>query len=308
MKSLIISFLSLPVMGGLVGAAGPIEIPKRVLDRERAITNRLEEAAAQTNLTRLENIAGLVGRSHCFAAGCVVSWGANGSGQATGLTKSDFMGRRVLVAGQPLTNAVAVAAGYAHALALRSDGTVSSWGRHDVPIPKDLNDVIAVAAGGSRFQRNVALKRDGRVVAWGSDGNRMPPEGLSNVVAIAAGEHHSLALKRDGAVVGWGGNGSGEAVGVATTQQPYVASGFVTIDGALLNDAVVIAAGNEYGILGTACRYSLAIRKNGTLVAWGQRGSGSVDPPAWLSNVVAIAAGQNFCLAVEDSDLKQSQR
>jgi len=46
-----------------------------------------------------------------------------------------------------------------------------------------------------------ALKSDGTVATWGAC--LYPPTGLSNVVAIAAGNGHSLALKEDGTVVGW---------------------------------------------------------------------------------------------------------
>ena len=38
----------------------------------------------------------------------------------------------------------------------------------------------------------------------------MVPSGLSNVMAIAAGEFHSLAIKSDGTVVGWGDNWGAE--------------------------------------------------------------------------------------------------
>jgi acyl dehydratase len=43
------------------------------------------------------------------------------------------------------------------------------------------------------------------VVAWGDNsyGQTTVPEGLTQVVAIAAGVHHSLALKVDGTVVAW---------------------------------------------------------------------------------------------------------
>ena len=36
------------------------------------------------------------------------------------------------------------------------------------------------------------------------------PAGLSNVVAIGAGESHSLALKRDGTLLAWGDNSFGQ--------------------------------------------------------------------------------------------------
>jgi len=53
----------------------------------------------------------------------------------------------------------------------------------------------------------VALKSDGTVVAWGAgglgqsgfghEGQTTVPAGLIGVVAIAAGERHTLALKLD---------------------------------------------------------------------------------------------------------------
>ena len=53
----------------------------------------------------------------------------------------------------------------------------------------------------------------GTVVAWGSNsaGESTVPAGLTGVVAVAAGEQHSLALKRDGTVVAWGYNSDGQA-------------------------------------------------------------------------------------------------
>ena len=55
-----------------------------------------------------------------------------------------------------------------------------------------------------------ALKADGTVAARGADryGQASVPPGLGNVVAVAAGEYHSLALRADGAVVAWGAGGT----------------------------------------------------------------------------------------------------
>ncbi|MSU41090.1 MAG: hypothetical protein EXS28_05160, partial [Pedosphaera sp.] len=45
----------------------------------------------------------------------------------------------------------------------------------------------------------VALKQDDTVVAWGynNEGQTTVPAGLSGVVAIAAGEYHTVALRVD---------------------------------------------------------------------------------------------------------------
>ena len=56
---------------------------------------------------------------------------------------------------------------------------------------------------------SLALKTDGTVIAWGDNrqGQIIIPEGLSNVVAIAAGGFHNVALLQNGTVVTWGSYG-----------------------------------------------------------------------------------------------------
>lgn len=137
--------------------------------------------------------------------GTVVAWGWNGVGQTD--------------VPPGLTNVVAIDASGLHSLALKADGTVVAWGFNEVgqiDVPVDLSNVVALGGG---LEHNLALKSDGTVVGWGSNaawandecqfvGNpdcvREPvgqiniPVGLSNVVAVAAGNFHSLALKTDG--------------------------------------------------------------------------------------------------------------
>src|SRR5437762_1524718 len=101
----------------------------------------------------------------------IVAWGNNITGQGIGVSSwdsSDVIGT-VSLAGQKLSDASAIAAGDFHALALRPDGSVISWGFNDkgqATAPPALRGVVAIAAG-SRF--SVALTREGRVVAWGSN-------------------------------------------------------------------------------------------------------------------------------------------
>ena len=135
--------------------------------------------------------------------------------------------------------------GGTHSLALKADGTVVGWGDNgfgETNIPAGLTNVVAIAAGN---YHSLALKADGTVVGWGNNGNGEIniPAGLTNVVAIAAGSEHSLALKADGTVVGWGFNYDGEATGVPNTAAPYFSSGTVTIAGQPLTNVVAIAAG-----------------------------------------------------------------
>jgi hypothetical protein len=61
--------------------------------------------------------------------------------------------------------------------------------------------------------------------------------------------------------------------------------------GAVLSNVVAIAAGRGY---------SLALTGGGTMVGWGRMGNGlyPVPIPEGLTSVVAIAAGEDCCLAI----------
>ncbi|MEX2236107.1 MAG: hypothetical protein WEB00_01035, partial [Dehalococcoidia bacterium] len=159
----------------------------------------------------------------------------------------------------------------------------------------------------------------GTACAWGSDGtgklgngadgNQNVPDqvdGLGNVVAVDAGDFHSLALLADGTLRAWGSDVFGQlGDGGTNTNQPTA----VAVSGFALPadpDVVAIAAGNSH---------SLALLADGTLRAWGldnfgQLGDGvgnsSTGTPVAVSgfalpadpDVVAIAAGNSHSLAL----------
>jgi len=226
----------------------------------------------------------------------VAAWGLNNEGQTTGTPTTApphiETGNPVTLSGQVLRNVVAIAAGWAHTVALKSDGTVVAWGSNNVDqrtVPAGLSGVVAIAAGNSH---TVALKSDGTVVAWGSNdyGQTTVPFNLSGVVAIAAGENHTVALKSDGTVVAWGNNYFGQTTGTPTTAAPYTATANpVTLNGQILSDVVAIAGG---------LYNTVALKLDGTVVAWG---SGQTTVPAGLSGVVAIAAGEEHTVALKSN-------
>jgi alpha-tubulin suppressor-like RCC1 family protein len=154
---------------------------------------------------------------------------------------------------------------------------VTAWGQNSQPwgqtnVPTGLSDVIAVDAGDSH---SLALKIDGTIVGWGDNtfGQLNVPSSLSNGVAVAGGTRHSIALKADGTVVAWGGNNYG---------QTNVPTG--------LSNVVAIAANGSH---------SLALRADGTVAAWGANLDGQAIVPPSLMNVVVIAAGWSHSLALK---------
>jgi len=82
-------------------------------------------------------------------------------------------------------------------MALKSNGRVIEWGYNEfsqLDIPPGLSDVIAISAGD---QHSVALRRDNTVVAWGNNsyGQTNIPVGLNGVVDISAGSTKTVCLK-----------------------------------------------------------------------------------------------------------------
>ncbi|HEX5399834.1 MAG TPA: hypothetical protein VFY06_12390, partial [Verrucomicrobiae bacterium] len=248
----------------------------------------------QTNIPAgLSNVVAIAaGGYHSLALkadGTVVGWGENDLGEATGVPDNVYpyiSSGPVTIAGQPLTNVVAIAAAGYHSLALKADGTVVGWGDDNygetTNIPPGVTNVVAIATG---YAHSLALKADGTVIGWGDNyyHEATSPAGLTNAVAIAAGDSFSLAVKADGTVFGWGGNGVGQATGVPNNVSPFISSGPVTIAGQPLTNVVAIAAGESYG---------LALKADSTVVGWGQDGHGqSITIPTGLTNVMAITAG-----------------
>ena len=211
-----------------------------------------------------------------------------------------------------LSDAVAIAAGNGHSLALRSDGTVVGWGenRAGATPPSRLSGVVAIAAGNNH---SLALKSDGTVVGWGenNDGQAVPPNDLTGVVAVAARNNYSLALMADGRIRSWGQGGA-----------PRVIDGAITISAgdhhglALRSDGTVVGWGENWagaatppadlnGVVAIAAgaHHSMALKSNGTVVCWGYNSQGETDTPAGLTGVTAISAGEYFSLALKGKSL-----
>ncbi|MFA7243118.1 MAG: hypothetical protein WC091_23675 [Sulfuricellaceae bacterium] len=191
-------------------------------------------------------VAIAAGKSHSVAVtgdGSVWTWGQNIKGQLGLGTKDQKVHTPAQVPG--LTGVVAVAAGVAHTIALKADGTVVAWGDNAsyqlgnlnnavsaVPVKvAELNGVTKIAAGDNH---NVALKANGTAWVWGENTigqlgdltnvNRYAPTivyGVTGVADIAAGFSQTFLIQNSGAVWAWGNNGADKQVLSAITYMRY---------------------------------------------------------------------------------------
>jgi hypothetical protein len=133
----------------------------------------------------------------------------------------------------------------------------------------------------------------GSVAAWGRNNEgqtTVPVAAQSGMTAIAAGFYHTVALKNDGGVVSWGyyydsynfeGDGYTHNYDFRQTSVPVAAQSGVT----------AIAAGDGH---------TVALKTNGSVVAWGYNGFGQTNVPvAAQSGVTAIAAGWGHTVALK---------
>ncbi len=267
------------------------------------------------------------------AAGHAWTWGWNDYGQLGDGTTTRRNTPVAVSMPSGMGTIVAIAAGYLHTVALDSAGNVWAWGNNDygqlgdgttsqrntpvaVSAPSGMGTVVAIAAGG---YHTVALDAAGHVWTWGynvlgqlGDGtttNRTTPvavsmpSGMGTVVAIAAGDYHTVALDSAGHVWTWGRNDDGQ-LGDGTTTQRNAPVAVSAPSG--MGTVVAIAAGDAH---------TVALDSAGHVWTWGynfygQLGDGTttqrttpvaVSMPSGMGTVVAVAADGAHTVALDSA-------
>ena len=231
-----------------------------------------------------------------YAVGCNYDYGQLGDGK--GLDRS--LPVKVMDGGMQ------VAASRDFSAALKTDGTLWTWGRNDMgqlglghtdtqttPAQVALEDVAEIAAGDSFM---VARTKDGRLYAWGDNrygqiaGSEeefvcepVPLEGFEGVRSVRAGNNHVLALLADGTLRAWGDDYYGQLGGGDEALDRFLRENEITV--------ASIEAGGDMCALQSG---------EGDWYLWGD-GSLFGDGPTLLEHtgIVSLSLGYWHALAAE---------
>ncbi len=229
-------------------------------------------SGCSTNLCNITHVA--AGNDHSLALmsdGTVWAWGPNASGQLGDNTTTQRNSAVQVLAGTSgcgtnLCNITAIATGISFSLALKSDGTVWTWGTNTAG---QLGD-------GTTTQRNTPVQ----------------VSGLTNITAIAASSFssHALALKNDGTLWAWGNNSTGQLGDNTTTNRTTPVQVLTGASGCVTNlcNITAIAVGSNF---------SMAVKSGGSLWAWGDNSQNQLaDGTTTQRNTpVQVLAGASGC-------------
>lgn len=179
-----------------------------------------------------------------------------------------------------------VSVGQYHFVAVKTDGTLWTWGSNDsgqlgngtgvnsiepIQVSADTN-WLHVQAGAVH---NVAIKADGSMWAWGS--NEVGQVGVASISSViplpvqvgtdtdwnmvSSSGYTTMAIKNNGTLWGWGNNSSGQ-LGNNTFINRYA--------------PVQIGTATNWKSVSSSDYHNSAIKTNGTLWTWGSNSSGQL--------------------------------
>jgi alpha-tubulin suppressor-like RCC1 family protein len=238
-------------------------------------------------------------------------WGFNGYGQLGDNTS--FLGGRstpvtTFVGG---TNWKQVVCGRDHTSAIKTDGTLWTWGRNSYGQIGDNTSgtnrltPVTTFAGGTNWKQvscgavnfTAAIKTDGTLWVWGRNAfgqlgdntttTRSTPvttfAGETNWKQVSCGRLHTSAIKTDGTLWAWGRGANGQLGDNTITQKNTPVTTF--------------AGGDNWKQVDSGYGHISAIKTDGTLWTWGRNNNGQLGDNTTTTRstpVTTFAGGTNW--------------
>ena len=242
--------------------------------------------------------------------GTLWTWGGNGSGQLGDNTGGAGTGKSSpvqTVSGG--TNWKQVSNGANHTAAIKTDGTLWTWGQNangqlgDNGFANMLSPVQTIS-GGTNWKsvacgstHTAAIKTNGTLWLWGQNASgQLGDNGITNMSSpvqtvaggtswkqISAGSQHTAAIKTDNTLWVWGYNFNGE---LGTNNVVYYSSPVQTTSG-----------GTTWKQVSCGIDHTMAIKTDGTLWTWGSNVYGQLGDNTDVnksSPIQTISGGTNW--------------
>jgi alpha-tubulin suppressor-like RCC1 family protein len=240
--------------------------------------------------------------------GTLWTWGFNNVGQLGNAQTTTRSTPVTTFAGG--TNWKQVSTGTQHTAAIKTDGTLWTWGFNNVGQLGNAQTTtrstpVTTFAGGNNWKqvsagnsRTAAIKTDGTLWVWGYGfngilgnaqvTNRSTPvttfAGGTNWKQVSSRNFHTAAIKTDGTLWTWGYGGQGRLGNAQTTNRSTPVTTF--------------AGGTNWKQVSSGNNQTAAIKTDGTLWTWGSGFSGKLGNGVTTGNistpVTTFAGGTNW--------------
>ena len=245
-----------------------------------------------------------------FRDGNLFTWGQGSYGRLGNAAITDRLIPVTTFAGG--TNWKQVSSGGSHTAAIKTDGTLWTWGYGyngrlgNGATTGNISTPVTTFAGGTNwkqvsagFRYTAAIKTDGTLWTWGygyrgqlgnavETGNISTPvttfAGGTNWKQVSAGFRHTAAIKTDGTLWTWGYGYRGQLGNSVTT-------------GNISTPVTTFAGGTNWKQVSSGVSHTAAIKTDGTLWTWGNGNSGRLGNAVTtnrLTPVTTFAGGTNW--------------
>ena len=232
--------------------------------------------------------------------GSLWTWGANPYGQLG--HGDDEFDKTIPTRVGGLNDWRRLSVGYMHIMALKTDGTLWTWGRNNVGQLGDGSTILKprpiqvgvdadwkdISAG---EDNSMAVKTDGTLWSWGDNtygllgfgnqvGSRIPAQvGTdTNWGVVSAGRRHAMAIKIDGTLWACGSNAYGA---LGTGEEPEN----------LTLSFVQVGLASDWARVSSGANHTIALKEDGTFWSWGSNFYGQLGQGDFISRTSPTQIG-----------------